>query len=61
LLAKATISNYLKLSDEQKFELYNNIIQPVDAKSPNWWIYIIIAFLLTSAVGYYIYKRKEKS
>ncbi len=61
LLAKATISNYLKLSDEQKFELYNNIIQPADAKSPNWWIYIIIAFLLTSAVGYYKYKRKEKS
>lgn len=61
LLAKATISNYLKLSDEQKFELYNNIIQPADAKSLNWWIYIIIAFLLTSAVGYYIYKRKEKS
>ncbi len=61
LLAKATINNYLKLSDEQKFDLYNNIIQPADAKSPNWWIYIIIAFLLTSALGYYIYKRKEKS
>lgn len=60
LLAKVTINNYLKLSDEQKFDLYNNIIQPADAKSPNWWIYIIIAFLLTSAVGY-LYIREKKS
>lgn len=60
LLAKATINNYLKLSDEQKFDLYNNIIQPIDTKSHNWWIYIIIAFIIISAAGCYLFKRKEK-
>lgn len=61
LLAKATINNYLKLSEEQKFDLYNNIIQPADTKSPNWWIYAIIAFILISAAGYYFYRRKGKN
>jgi len=60
LLAKSTINNYLKLSDEQKFDLYNNIIQPTDAKSFNWWIYIFISFVLISAIGFYIYTRKNK-
>lgn len=61
ILAQIGIGNYIKLSDDQKFDLYDNLTQSSDEKTSSWWIYIIIAFVLVSAAGYYLYSKKDSS
>lgn len=60
LLAQFAIGNYLNLSNDQKFNLYNNLTQTEIEKTSNWWIYILISFLLVSVLGLSFYFRKGK-
>jgi len=60
ILAHSTIDKYLTLPDNQKFELYNDLLQTNEEKNSNWWIYIIISFILISALGFYIYSKKKQ-
>lgn len=60
ILARITIEDYLSLSDDQQFNLYNNITQAETGTTSNWWIYLIALIILISATGLYIYSRKKQ-
>lgn len=60
IIAKTTIEAFIKLPDELKFELYNNLSQTPEEKPTSWWLYIMIAFILVSITGLYIFSRKDK-
>ncbi|MGE0079066.1 MAG: hypothetical protein AB7S48_14510 [Bacteroidales bacterium] len=59
ILAQVTIGDYMNLSNDLKFNLYNSLTQSGDEKTSNWWLYILISFILISALGLYIYSRKN--